>query len=94
MDEKYVCKYCGKTFSFEGGGCNPSDYGLHYTDQDIYGREFTCIACDKLVTMTNRYIKYAIRDGFTKSSLQRVVEHVEWVRDNVNEILMMYPEDV
>ena len=86
MKDGYVCKYCGRHFRFEdGGGCNPADFGLHYSDKDVYGLEFTCTACDRLVTITNRLIKNAIDDGCSKISLQRIVDHVERVRDNMDD---------
>ena len=83
QDETYVCKYCGKVFRFGMmGGHNPSDFGLHYTDKDVYGKEYTCLACNNLVTVTNRIIKGVIDSGFSKESLDQLVKQAEWVRDN------------
>ena len=82
-DETFVCMYCGKTFRFGlFGGHNPSDFGLHYSDKDVYGKEYTCLACNNLVTMTNRIIKGVIDSGYSKESLDQLVKQAEWVRDN------------
>ena len=84
QDETFICKYCGKTFRFGlAGGHNPSDFGLHYSDKDVYGKEYTCLACNNLVTMTNRMIKGVIDSGYSKESLDQLVKQVEWVQDNV-----------
>ena len=83
QDESFTCKYCGKTFRFgQSGGHNPSDFGLHYSDKDVYGKEYTCLACNNVVTMTNRIIKGVIDSGYSKESLEQLVKQVEWVRDN------------
>ena len=83
QDETFVCKYCGKTFRFGMmGGHNPSDFGLHYSDKDVYGKEYTCLACNNLVTMTNRIIKGVMDSGYSKESLDQLVKQAEWVRDN------------
>lgn len=83
QDETYVCKYCGKIFRFGmTGGHNPSDFGLHYTDKDVYGKEYTCLACNNVVTITNRILKSVVDSGYSKESLEQLVKQAEWVRDN------------
>ena len=83
-DGTFVCKYCGKAFCFGMmGGHNPSDLGLHYTDRDVYGKEYTCLACNNLVTLTNRRIKEVIDRGYSKEPLDELVKYVEYVRDNM-----------
>lgn len=74
MSDTYTCKYCKKTF--KGWGNNPADFGLHYDDKDIYGREFCCDRCNLLVTMTDRMIKNVIDSGYSAESLDRLEEQV------------------
>ena len=44
--------YCGR----EGFG-NPSDYGLHFNDEDVFGEKYVCPLCDEMITQSNRMFK-------------------------------------
>lgn len=54
-DTGYICMYCGNE-----GYKNPSDHGLHFSHDDVYGKKFVCDECDQLITKTNVMLKNAI----------------------------------
>lgn len=82
-DDGYVCKYCRK--KFKGWGNNPADFGLHYSDRDIYGIEECCNRCNALVTLTNRHIHDVIASDYSPAQLDKLREHVLFVCQNLKE---------
>lgn len=81
---KHICMYCGR----EGSG-NPSDYGLHFNDEDVFGNKYVCPLCDRMITQSNRMFKNVLDElqndnkSSAKAILDTVILHLSKIRDSL-----------
>ena len=81
---KHICMYCGR----EGSG-NPSDYGLHFNDEDVFGDKYACSLCDGMITQSNRMFKNVLNElqndnkSSAKATLDTVILHLSKIRDTL-----------
>lgn len=79
-----ICMYCGRP-----GSANPSDYGLHYNDKDVFGRKYVCPLCDIMITYSNRLFKCMLEElednnvENAKQYLDQAINNLLTVRDSL-----------
>ena len=80
-----TCMYCKKPI-LNGPGSNPADFGLHYTDKDVYGQKSTCAFCDRAVTQTNRMLALAV-ESYRQENRDETIYRLHEAMRNIKDLL-------
>lgn len=84
QNPEHICMYCGRE-----GSANPSDYGLHFNDEDVFGNKYVCPLCDGMITQSNRMFKSVLEElqnnnkSSAKAILETTISHLSKIRDTL-----------
>lgn len=71
------------------GSVNPSDYGLHFNDEDVFGNKYVCPLCNGMITQSNRMFKNVLEElqnnnkSSAKAILETTISHLSKIRDTL-----------
>ena len=84
QNPEHICMYCGRE-----GSTNPSDYGLHFNDEDVFGNKYVCPLCDEMITQSNRMFKSVLEElqnnnkSSAKAILETTISNLSKIRDTL-----------